>query len=581
LGAIYYGVFGFLDAMVMPEMKQELYFIRFFVVIPAILLLIILSFTPKFKKWWQLAAVLATVISGVGIVIMTIITPELGRQNYYPGIMLVLFYCYMLIRLRFIWASFSGWLIFIAYLLSAVFFPGVGKNIVITNTFFLGSANLLGMFGSYALEYYARSDFFSRYLLQEERQKVEEANLELEGKVKEKTKELQQDIQHRKKVEKELRIAKNRAEESNRLKSAFLLNLSHEIRTPLNGIFGFTDLLQSPDLTGEQQKEFIGLIQESGNRMLETVTNLVETSRIETGQVNLSFREINISEEINKYCKPFAEKAKNKGLDFVVENNLSAQSSMITDREKFQIIFSKIIGNAIKYTTNGKVVVNITQNADQLICSVTDTGIGIPKNRQKAVFERFVQADIGDKRAFEGTGLGLSIAKVYIEMLGGEIELESEEGEGSRFQITLPLKNHLPAKQEYVQDKTKHSGKHKTNNLSLLIAEDDETSQLYLDALLHKKFKNIRIANNGKEAFEMCKANKEIDVVFMDLKMPVMDGYEATRKIREFNSDIIIIAQTAYALDGDKEKAMRAGCNDYITKPIKNETLQKVLEKYL
>lgn len=580
LGAVYYSVFAFLDIMVMPEMKAELFFIRFLLVCPAILLIFFLSFTKKFHNWWQLGAAFATVVAGVGIVAMTIITPEIGRNNYYSGIMLVLFYCYMLIRLRFVWASVAGWLIFIAYAASTFLFAGIDPRIVTINLFFIGSANVLGMFGSYSLEFYTRKEFFSRYLLEKERKKVEKANAGLEQKVAEKTKELQQDIQHRKKVEKELLIAKNKAEESNRLKSAFLLNLSHEIRTPMNGIFGFTNLLQSPDLTGEQQKEFINLIQKSGSRMLETVTNLVEISRIETGQVNLSYNEINISDEIKSCCQPHIEKAKSKGLNFNIENHLKENFNIISDREKFKFIFSKIIENAIKYTKNGKVAIAISQNDNQLICSVTDTGIGIPKDRQKAVFERFVQADIGDKRAFEGTGLGLSIAKAYIEMLGGKIELESEEGNGTRVHFTLPLKNHSSGKYKLKQTKSKEMKKQQLDNLTLLIAEDDETSQLYLNALLRKKFKTILFANNGKEAVEMCKSNNKIDVVLMDIKMPIMSGYEATNKIREFNEELVIIAQTAYALEGDRQKVFEAGCNDYLAKPIKNEELLKILDSY-
>ncbi len=205
LGIFYYSIFTILDAMALPEVRTELSIVRFLFVCPAILATFILSFTKSFHKWWQLAASITTAIAGLGIVIMTIITPELGRNNYYPGIILILFYCYMLIKLRFVWATGTGWLIFVAYILSIILFPGMDPRIVAINIFFLSSGNILGMFGGYTLEYYTRKDFFFRYLLKRESEKVERANSELEEKVREKTQKLQQDIHRREQLEQKLK----------------------------------------------------------------------------------------------------------------------------------------------------------------------------------------------------------------------------------------------------------------------------------------------------------------------------------------------------------------------------------------
>jgi len=214
LGALYYTLFAFLDELVFPDLTFELATVRFAIVFPTISMVFLLSFTKSFKNWWQIAAVIAVVVAGAGIVIMTVITTELGRTYYYPGIMLVLFYCYMLIRLRFVWATLAGWSIFFIYLSTIFLYPGVKEEVTIINFFFIGSANVLGMFGGYALEYYARKDFFFRHLLEEESRKVELANLGLEEKVKEKTRELHEDIKRRKHVETELRKLSRAVEQS-------------------------------------------------------------------------------------------------------------------------------------------------------------------------------------------------------------------------------------------------------------------------------------------------------------------------------------------------------------------------------
>jgi CheY-like chemotaxis protein len=218
-----------------------------------------------------------------------------------------------------------------------------------------------------------------------------------------------------------------------------------------------------------------------------------------------------------------------------------------------------------------------TQGLASLQFCVKDTGIGIPAERQQAVFERFIKADIVDKDARQGSGLGLSITKAYVEMLGGKIWVESQINEGSTFFFTLPLNEQVHAKTGDLNLEEKTG---QITGLNIVIAEDDETSALYLQTILQTVSSKIRLTKNGNETVESCRNNPDIDLVLMDIQMPDMNGYDATRRIREFNKEVVIIAQTAFALAGDREKAMEAGCNDYISKPIQRNELVGMIEKY-
>jgi CheY-like chemotaxis protein len=278
--------------------------------------------------------------------------------------------------------------------------------------------------------------------------------------------------------------------------------------------------------------------------------------------------------------------AKSKGLSLSVKPSLSTeQATVITDSSKLHGILTNLIKNAIKYSEEGSIEFGYslkkTNELAELEFYVKDTGIGIPKDRQEAIFERFIQADIGDTRAFEGSGLGLSISKAYVEMLGGKIRVESKEGIGSTFYFTLPYVTEI-MKEKLTKEEVPTSHKETlTTKLKILIAEDEETSEEYITTIVQDFGKEIINVQNGKDAVEACHNNQDIDLVLMDIRMPEMDGYEATRQIRKFNKDVIIIAQTAYALSGDKEKAIEAGCNDYITKPVKKEELIKKIQKIL
>jgi len=390
-----------------------------------------------------------------------------------------------------------------------------------------------------------------------------------------------EDITHQKSIEADLKIALDKALESDRLKSAFLSNMSHEIRTPMNGILGFIDLLNEPNLSKSKIGQYSAIINKSGQRLLNTINDIIDFSKIEAGEVVIVTAETYINNEIEELHSFFLPEANLKGLSLIIEPSLSAEQLMvITDSHKLHGILANLIKNALKYTEKGTITFGYLLKDDFIEFFVEDTGIGIPKDRLQAIFNRFEQADIEDVKVLEGSGLGLAISKAYVTMLGGEISVESVVEKGSKFVFTIPYVKKTG--KEVVALVENIAADHKEiNKLNLLIVEDDDVSSDFLEMLLEDTFPNITFAQNGKVAVEICRNNLEIDLVLMDLKMPVMDGYTATQQIRKFNKDLLIIAQTAYAMQGDREKAIEAGCNDYISKPINKILLFEIINRLL
>ncbi|NEW81387.1 MAG: response regulator [Mariniphaga sp.] len=411
------------------------------------------------------------------------------------------------------------------------------------------------------------------------------------------------DITLSKLVNEELKRAKEKAEESERLKSAFLANMSHEIRTPMNGILGFAGLLKEPKLTGEEQQEYIGIIEKSGVRMLNIINDIIAISKVESGQMKTFISPTNINEQIEYIYNFFKPEVEKKGMLILYNNSLTNNEATIkTDKEKIYAILTNLVKNAIKFSDSGTIEVGyrlcrknayhvsgttgpvnacLVSEPDELEFFVRDNGVGIPKDRMEAIFDRFVQADIADKRAFQGAGLGLSISKAYVEMLGGEIRVDSEEGKGSCFYFTIPYNRESAELNTVTTEVPAGSNENKTKCFKILIAEDDEISGMLISMAIKAFGKNVLKATTGVETVEVCRNNPDLDFVLMDIKMPEMDGLEATRQIRKFNNDVIIIAQTAYALTGDREKAIAAGCNDYIAKPFGQASLTELMKKHL
>ena len=420
---------------------------------------------------------------------------------------------------------------------------------------------------------------------EEELKKQIEKNKEINIKYLEQNKELIQSIEKIKLINNELVIAKNKAEESDQLKSAFLGNISHEIRTPMNGILGFTELLKNPDLNSDKQQNFINIIHKSGKRMLSIINDLIDISRIETGQVEIEITSVDINEILQELYNFFLPEAEAKELELNFRLLKKSPENFFTDPTKLNQILSNLISNAIKYTKKGKIDVWYTMNNNSFInIYVKDSGIGIPLEERDKIFERFQQVNYASISDHEGCGLGLTITKAYIEKLKGEITLNSNPGIGSEFKVSLPSSYNSEIKLNSPVDEEVSYNDEQINKtqgpFTVLIAEDDDVSYMYLEELLLQTKSQVLRAETGKQAVEICRKHPEIVLVFMDIKMPEMNGYDAIQLIKEFRPTLPIVAQTAYAMEGDKEKVLQAGSDEYLSKPIRKKDIDRVFLKY-
>jgi len=393
---------------------------------------------------------------------------------------------------------------------------------------------------------------------------------------------IKEDITAQKKITEELILAKEKAEESDRLKSAFLANLSHEIRTPMNAIMGFSQLLEAESYGQEKKHEFVEIIQKSGQYLLSVIDDIIEISRIETRQITPTLTRVNINQLMHLLHERLQITIpEEKEIRLLCESDDEGRNVFIeTDEVKLQQILTNLISNGIKYTEQGfvKFGYRITGN-EEIEFYVEDTGIGIDPKYHNRIFDRFgrVEGDVAVRKG--GLGLGLAIAKAYTELLGGTIRLESEPGKGSLFTVFLPCKIHTESISKESDMRFSHApGELK---LKILIAEDDDVNFIYLRELFSAGNYTVLRASTGREAVDICRQNNDIDLVLMDIKMPGMTGTEALKEIRKQCPSLPVIAQTAYAMSGDEQRILKEGFDGYIAKPLTSEKLMETIKTVL
>jgi signal transduction histidine kinase len=390
------------------------------------------------------------------------------------------------------------------------------------------------------------------------------------------------DITQRKQMEIELVHEKEHAQESDRLKTAFLQNMSHEIRTPLHAIKGFSQLLVREHCNELKIDKYTKIIDQRSDDLLDIINDILDISKIESGQLPIYLEECSLTVLFAELTYQFNEYQVRNGkqhIKFSFQTVYDPSGSVIvTDKGKLKQIFVNLLTNAFKFTNDGAIEGGCKFENNNLIFYVSDTGVGIPADKQNIVFERFFQLKQSENQALGGTGLGLSIIKGLVSLLGGKIFLDSKPGKGSTFSFTFPYKIAQPLHKVPLEEEETTAGNF--TNKTILLVEDEECNVILLKELLVDTGLNIVVAETGIEAIQFA-ASQAFDLVLMDIRLPDMDGYQAANHIKQLNPTLKIIAQTAYATLNDKQKAIDAGFNDYISKPIKVELLLTLLNKYL
>ncbi len=379
---------------------------------------------------------------------------------------------------------------------------------------------------------------------------------------------------------KQLEISKQKAEESDTLKSSFLANLSHEIRTPMNAIMGFSDLLHDAKLEEEERLEYLKIIKNSGGNLVSIIEDLIEMSKIDARQIMPNYKGLDIEKCITElYDSIKVTIPKDKEIQFyILENPEKLQGDILTDETKLKQIIVNLITNALKFTDRGFVAFGYSINKEKEVLEfkIEDSGMGISESYLKVIFDRFRRIEGDGSVELSGLGLGLSITKAYVEMLGGEIKVKSTIGQGSVFLFSIPLK--LDQTVKAIKPKKVKSFYRNYDNEIILVAEDDTINFLLLRKIIESKNHTVLRAKNGQEAVDICTENPNITLVFMDIKMPILDGYQAFEKIKVIKPELPVVAQTAYSSFEDREKMMQFGFTDCITKPLDKEKVFELLD---
>ncbi len=390
---------------------------------------------------------------------------------------------------------------------------------------------------------------------------------------------IKEDITEKRKMLVDLIEAKEKAETTDKLKSAFISNISHEVRTPLSTIVGFVEMLFNPEISTETKTSYSQIIKKSSSRLLNTITNYLDISMIVSGNLEIHKTSFSLNSVLNELNDEFIDACKEKNIKLSLQKpSEPVDLQLNSDPELIRKIWSHLLGNAVKFTSKGSITFGYRNTPEGFSFFVTDSGIGIDSDKVRIIFDYFMQADISQTRVYEGSGLGLSIANELVKLLGGNMYVKSEKFVGSTFTFTLP--GDLIAVSGQPQEiKIKQPDRRSTP--LILVAEDDDFNYKYLDIILKRADYLVMRAENGLEAVNICHSNSDVNLIFMDMKMPVMGGLEATRQIRSFLPALPIIALTAYVSPADENEAYAAGCNEFLSKPVNKPKLLGLLERIL
>jgi PAS domain S-box-containing protein len=385
---------------------------------------------------------------------------------------------------------------------------------------------------------------------------------------------ISRDITKQAEAQDELQKAKVKAEESDKLKTTFLNNLSHEIRTPLNSIIGFSDLLTDPDITDDQREDFTELISKSGASLLTLVDDIIDLSKIEANQVHINIIEFDVNKmivDLHEAIEDSRDQIHKKAVSVEYEMpEFTGEVVLKSDEFRVRQILSNLIKNALKYTTKGEIKFGFRIEDEEIIFYVQDSGLSISEEQKKHIFERYNHST--SIESFGGSGLGLSISKKLVELLGGKIDFITDELKGSEFFFTLPYDKPMSHRSK---KNLEMYAQYNWSDYHILVAEDEQNNYMFIEEALKKTGANIIWAQDGAIAVEHVKNNPKIDIVLMDIKMPNMDGYEATKEIKKIRKELPVIAQTAYAMSNERNLSIQAGCDEYLTKPIRPKKLLK------
>jgi CheY-like chemotaxis protein len=379
--------------------------------------------------------------------------------------------------------------------------------------------------------------------------------------------------------------ANKKAEESNKMKSLSLASMSHELRTPLNSIIGFSDLLLDEDTTTAEKEMFSKLIQTAGRSLMQLIADIVDISKIEAGEVTIQKELFNVNSFLQEVLLMFKQIKENKDKANIelklVLSDQTADLKIETDAYRLRQVFNNLLTNSLKFIDEGYVEFGYSSVIGENIqFYVKDTGVGIESDKKEKIFEHYGQDKSTYSRNREGTGLGLAISKSFVELLGGRIWVDSELNEGSTFYFTIPYNVSSAINDNYMVDSLKFGSINWTNH-TILIVDDVKENFVFLKGLLNHTKAQLLWAKNGQEAVNICRENKSINIILMDIRMPVLNGFEASAIIKKENPDIRIIAQTAFSNPDDRKKCLDSGCDEYLKKPIDYKQLFSAILKYL